>query len=602
MNDDLDCAQVKLVMGFQEVVAGSAEGEGSAEEHPAGEDSSENSSSSSSEEESDAEESDGRRSDEEQEEKETLPHCNESGRVNCLPPCKHCRNENDQKEQLTPRRLSGGQHVVQLDAEGTYQCSLTGLIFEVTGAVKITYSLLSWSKYANLVEKPWIVGGPLFDVRCDSAPALTSIQFPHSLCLGGHGAGMAFKVLHIKGESAAIEPSADYSASHVKWLVSSLSPVGPLIQSQEPVQYHGAVILYKVVDEHPSLSFRVYVATNNDSFIKDISRAVKHSNKKFIKIDKPPVCQKLLQKGKRYRLVCEPEAEITPEEIEFVDGSLLKLKSYIEVYLEKPDDFTLSLLGFVPENNCWKSIAMGIPTSPFVSSENCLPGDWIHYDQNKNEQKRSAVSVKKRKPAISILEEDELCSKKQKTGNTADGITKKILTDQQLMVIAKLFGRQWREIAIECLQMEMKDIEQIQATEEEVNMQKFLVLSKWRDREQSNGTAEALYRSLCEKASYEILQALQGKDREKSYAETFVPLRKILNCQNHESWCGVRVTPTLGEEDEDGSCPLGIWKSRESHQPLGIKRGYLGVPKEMGGQSLEKPSKGRELKNKVLMG
>lgn len=46
---------------------------------------------------------------------------------------------------------------------------------------------------------------------------------------------------------------------------------------------------------------------------QDISRAVKHSKKKFIKIDKPPVCQKLLQNGKRYRLICEPEAEITPE-------------------------------------------------------------------------------------------------------------------------------------------------------------------------------------------------------------------------------------------------------------------------------------------------
>ncbi|KFU88170.1 Caspase recruitment domain-containing protein 8, partial [Chaetura pelagica] len=91
----------------------------------------------------------------------------------------------DQKELVTPRRFAGGQHVVQLDAEGTYQCSLTGLIFEVTGAVKITYSLLSWSKTPGLGEKPWMVGGPLFDVRCDSAPALTSIQFPHSLCLGG---------------------------------------------------------------------------------------------------------------------------------------------------------------------------------------------------------------------------------------------------------------------------------------------------------------------------------------------------------------------------------------------------------------------------------
>lgn len=78
----------------------------------------------------------------------------------------------------------------------------------------------------------------------------------------------AFKVLHIKGAGAAIEPSMDYSASHVRWLVSSLSPVGPLIRSEEPLLYHGAVVLYKAVDSDPSLLFRVYVATNNESFIK----------------------------------------------------------------------------------------------------------------------------------------------------------------------------------------------------------------------------------------------------------------------------------------------------------------------------------------------
>ncbi|NXQ40701.1 CARD8 protein, partial [Catharus fuscescens] len=91
----------------------------------------------------------------------------------------------DQKEQVTPRRLAGGQFMVQLDAEGSYQCSVTGLIFEVTGSARITYSLLSWSKYAQLVEKPWIVGGPLFDVRCSAPTLLSSIQFPHCLCLGG---------------------------------------------------------------------------------------------------------------------------------------------------------------------------------------------------------------------------------------------------------------------------------------------------------------------------------------------------------------------------------------------------------------------------------
>ncbi|NXG23178.1 CARD8 protein, partial [Grallaria varia] len=91
----------------------------------------------------------------------------------------------EQKEQVTPRRLAGGQFVVQLDAEGTYQCSLTGLVFEVTGPARITYCLLSWSKYAQHVEKPWMVGGPLFDVRCDAAGALACLHFPHSLCLAG---------------------------------------------------------------------------------------------------------------------------------------------------------------------------------------------------------------------------------------------------------------------------------------------------------------------------------------------------------------------------------------------------------------------------------
>ncbi|RMC01914.1 hypothetical protein DUI87_21075 [Hirundo rustica rustica] len=356
---------------------------------------------------------------------------------------------------------------VQLDAEGSYRCSVTGLIFEVTGAARITYSLLSWSKYARLVEKPWIVGGPLFDVRCSAPAALGSIQFPHCLCLGDGGAGVAFKVLHVKGGGAAIEPSAEFSASHVKWVVSSLSPVGPLIHSPEPLQYHGAVILYKAVDEHPSLSFWVYLATNNDSFIRDISKTVKHSKRKFVQIEKPPVCQKLLQEGKKYRLICEPEAEITPEEIEFVDGSLLKLKSYFEVYLEKPDDFTLSLVEQDSDETVWKA--------------RLRERDWMHYDQNKNEQRRS----------------------------TANGVGAKSLTDQQLLAIAKLLDRRWREIAIECLQMEMKDIEDIRAMEEEVNMQKFLVLRKWRDREQGNGTAEALQSSLGEKATYEILQKLQ---------------------------------------------------------------------------------------------
>lgn len=106
---------------------------------------------------------------------------------------------------------------MKLDAEGTYECSVTGLIFDVTKAVTINYSLLSWSKYAGLVEPPWVVGGPLFDVRCEAPSALTSIAFPHSLCLGGEScdaggrAGprcMCWRCHHVSPQMAApIRPS-----------------------------------------------------------------------------------------------------------------------------------------------------------------------------------------------------------------------------------------------------------------------------------------------------------------------------------------------------------------------------------------------------------
>lgn len=43
------------------------------------------------------------------------------------------------------------------------------------------------------------------------------------------------------------------------------------------------------------------------------------------------------------------------KEIEFVDGSLLKLKSYIEVYLEQPVEFKLLLVEMDSEEIVWKA-------------------------------------------------------------------------------------------------------------------------------------------------------------------------------------------------------------------------------------------------------
>lgn len=129
-----------------------------------------------------------------------------------------------------------------------------------------------------------------------------------------------------------------------------------------------------------------------------------------------------------------------------------------------------------------------------------------------------------------------------------DGIkTMNLLTDQQLMAIAKLFGAEWKEVAIECLQMEMKDIQQIQAKEQEVNIQKFLLLSKWREREQSNGTAQNLYSRLSEKVSYDIVQLLEGIHF--SYLCNCITVSQIYFKSSHTKYlvhillCGSKLSP-----------------------------------------------------------
>ncbi|XP_036074970.1 NACHT, LRR and PYD domains-containing protein 1b allele 5 [Rousettus aegyptiacus] len=409
------------------------------------------------------------------------------------PHCEHCNAENKHNEQVTPRLLSRGQFLLKVDAEGIYECTETGLIFEVNRKVDIKYCVLSWSKYADLVVKPWAVGGPLFDVKCDPT-CLTSIQFPHSLCLGHHDSSMTFKVLHVKRSGgASLEYTVDHSASHVKWRVSSLSPVGPVIQSEDTLYHHGAVILYKVVDHNPSLSLRVYVATNNESFIKDISKSVKHSSKKFMKIDKPPVCQKLLQNGKKYRLISEPEADITPEEIEFVDGSLLKLKSYIEVYLEQPVEFKLLLVEMDSEEIVWKA-----------KLREC---DWVQHEQSRNVSKSSTGGNRRRKMS-STLPDEEVYDKRMKQTDTSEG-AKTLLTDTQLITLAGKLGKEWIKIAIVNLELDISDIDAIREKEEDVTIYKFRMLKKWQEKEQSNATVQNLYKCL-KNVSVEIQGVLEG--------------------------------------------------------------------------------------------
>ncbi|XP_059188155.1 NACHT, LRR and PYD domains-containing protein 1a allele 5 [Centropristis striata] len=271
--------------------------------------------------------------------------------------CEKCKaiQQSHGNELVTPRRISKGRLQVQLEGEGSYECSVTGLVFEASERVLVRYSVLSWSKFGAFLRDSWKFAGPIFNVDTvnKDASVLRSIQFPHSVCLSDPDNEMTFSVLHMKNNRPLIEPTADHSGSHVKWNVTSLSPVGPIIQTSQSVEHHGVVLVYKQQgSDHNNYSFHVYLATNSASDIKDIAKQVRGYKKRYIQIEKPPTTSKL-DEG-TYRLLSEPEGDIKPQDLKFT-LAVTKMKGYFEAFFEQAPPFKLSLIEINTEETVWSA-------------------------------------------------------------------------------------------------------------------------------------------------------------------------------------------------------------------------------------------------------
>ncbi|XP_037631940.1 uncharacterized protein si:dkeyp-97b10.3 [Sebastes umbrosus] len=381
--------------------------------------------------------------------------------------CEKCKaiQQSHGNELVTPRRISKGRLQVQLE-EGTYQCSVTGLVFEASERVLVRYSVLSWSKFGAFLRDSWKFAGPIFNVDTvnKDASVLTSIQFPHSVCLADPENEMTFSVLHIKDNRPLIEPTVDHSGSHVKWNVTSLSPVGPIIQTSQSVEHHGVVLVYKQLgSDNNNYSFHVYLATNSASDIKDIGKQVRGYKNRYIRIEKPPTCK--LEEG-TYRLLSEPEGDIKPQDLKFT-LAVTKMKGYFEAFFEQPPPFKLSLIEINTEETVW--------------SATIREGDCV----DNTEKKPRKRTISRRRSSSSPSEEETTC-KKSRWQDESDGVKTGMtqgqdMSEKQLLQVAKRLGKEWKQVAI-YLDLNSRELDDIQAAEKDVTMQKLKMLVEWKSR------------------------------------------------------------------------------------------------------------------------
>lgn len=395
--------------------------------------------------------------------------------------CEKCKatKQNQNFELVTPRMISKGRLQVQLEAEGTYQCSVTGLVFEASERVLVRYSVLSWSKFGSFLRDSWKFAGPIFNVDTvnKDASVLRSIQFPHSLCLSDPDSDMTFGVLHIKDNRPLIEPTADHSGSHVKWNVTSLSPVGPVVQMSQAVGQHGVVLVYKQRSSDASYSFHVYLAPNSSSDIKDVAKQVRSYKNRYFQITKPPTCH--LDEG-TYRLLSEPEGEIKPQELKFT-LAVTKMKGYFEAFFEQRPPFKLSLIEVHTEETVW--------------SATIREGDCVD-----NSETRPRKRTYSRQRSSSPSEEEINCKKPRWQDESDGGRTRATpgqdLSEKQLLQVAKRLGKEWKQVAI-FLDLTSRELDDIQAAEKDVTMQKLKMLVEWKSRRRpGETTASHLWNSL----------------------------------------------------------------------------------------------------------
>ncbi|XP_034404001.1 uncharacterized protein si:dkeyp-97b10.3 isoform X2 [Cyclopterus lumpus] len=390
--------------------------------------------------------------------------------------CEKCKaiQQSHGNELVTPRRISKGRLQVQLEGEGTYQCSVTGLVFEASEQVLVRYSVLSWSKFGAFLRESWKFAGPIFNVDTvnKEASVLTSIQFPHSICLADRENEMTFSVLHIKDNRPLIEPTVDHSGSHVKWNVTSLSPVGPIIQTSQSVEHHGVVLLYRQLrsdNNNNNYSFHIYLATNSSSDIKDIGKQMRRYKNRYLPIEKPPTCN--LEEG-TYRLLSEPEGDIKPQDLKFT-LAMTTIKGYFEAFFEQPPPFKLSLIEINTEETVW--------------SGTIREGDCVDNTEKKPRKSRKRSSSHS---------EGETACKRPRWQDESDGVKTGVtdgqdMSEKQLLQVAKRLGKEWKQVAI-FLELNSRELDDIQAAEKDVTMQKLKMLVEWKSRRRP-GEATALH-------------------------------------------------------------------------------------------------------------
>ncbi|XP_039470008.1 NACHT, LRR and PYD domains-containing protein 12-like isoform X2 [Oreochromis aureus] len=250
---------------------------------------------------------------------------------------------------------------------GLFQCSLTGLVFDVTGESEVTYKTLIWDP---LVLQPAhkVAGGPLFGIECPQ-DSIRQLHLPH--CEPEPAlVSDSISVVHITDDGLSIIQPLEITETHVVVDVPHLSAFGLVWDltkrffnyMTKPVR--GQVLLFLRNRPRPILS--VMLLPGNVP-LHDVK--VQHTASEYI--EAPSFCY--FHKGQKYSLSSAPHHfKIQPARAEFFENYGPNYHPTFEIILTTNAEEVMLMVQDPEETRVWEH-DLHLPASSSADSPGGSP-------------------------------------------------------------------------------------------------------------------------------------------------------------------------------------------------------------------------------------
>ncbi|XP_033024260.1 uncharacterized protein LOC117057519 [Lacerta agilis] len=273
--------------------------------------------------------------------------------------CNLCPSE-DLPETVRPEVFSDSERSHEIyrlcfTKAGSFLCLYTDVIFEVKGAVTITYHFDSWSKYlAKQNTGNWVVAGPLINIEADPAEAVAAVHFPHFLCLAGKD-GSQVHIAHFVEGGISLEKPDRVGPYHVILENPNFSPRGAILKTswfKRKIRVHTVALLYQMFQFQPP-AFHLYLLPNDRSITKAVHEHEVQCPSQ--RIEKPPWTLKPLTIGCRF-FVKTNDVRVCPKEVKFQYLDADKMQQYVELSAEQMQDmFNFSVMDKRKNELIWEA-------------------------------------------------------------------------------------------------------------------------------------------------------------------------------------------------------------------------------------------------------